>query len=121
VKGKLGRKKIPCLNLKIKMLMRFLFQKHILLIKGTQRSRLVGGPGRPPPRAPQPGPVAEAGGSQGAQRPSLVMVNCARGHMQGAETDPLKQGPSLRSASSPSRQGAAWMWGQVGLVEACCS
>ena len=52
MKGKLGRKKkkIPCLNLKIKMLMWFLFQKHILLIKGTQRSRLVGGPGRLPPR-----------------------------------------------------------------------
>lgn len=40
---KRGRKK-PCLNLKIKMLMRFLFQKHILLIKLREHYRLVGGP-----------------------------------------------------------------------------
>lgn len=108
MKGKLGRKKkkIPCLNLKIKMLMRFLFQKHILLIKGTQRSWLVGGPGRLPPRAPRPGPVAEAGGSRGAQRLSLVMVGCAHRRTQDAEMDPLRQGPSLGSASSPSYRGS---------------
>lgn len=45
MKGKLGRKKKnPCLNLKMKMLMWFLFQKHILLIKSMESSRLVGGP-----------------------------------------------------------------------------
>lgn len=49
MKGKLGRerrrkKKKPCLNLKMKMLMWFLFQKHILLIKSKARYWLVGGP-----------------------------------------------------------------------------
>lgn len=128
MKGKFGRKKkkIPCLNLKIKMLMRFLFQKHILLIKGTQCSRLTGGPGHPPPRAVGPGSAAEAGGGWGAQRPSAVMVGRAHGRTQGAETDPVRQGPSLHSAHlcvrrTERRQVApeeAWMWGQVGLVEA---
>lgn len=46
MKGKLGRerKKNPCLNLKMKMLMWFLFQRHILLIKSKERYWLVGGP-----------------------------------------------------------------------------
>ena len=54
------------------------------------------------------------------------MVGRARGRMQGAETDPVRQGPSLHSAhlrvgGTERWQVAleeAWMWGQVGLVEA---
>lgn len=46
-KSERKKKKKPCLNLKIKTLMRFLFQKHILLIKSRESYRLVGGPAEP--------------------------------------------------------------------------
>lgn len=56
------KKKKPCLNLKTKMLMRFLFQKHILLIKSTKRYWLVGGPMAPAlPAWPPPTGYREAG------------------------------------------------------------